>query len=120
MLDGMKGFLKEFHFTVEHTVDGGGREVVMYGSGRGIGRHSGNELKDDRVILVRTTEDESSVTTEEAQGGNKEEGLGGLPRIVYVKEFVDSAYLRGFLAEEQQAAAAAAAAAGAKGEASTT
>jgi len=103
MLDGMKAVLKEFHVNVEKIVDGG-KEVVMFGNSDGRA-HSGKEFKDDRVILVQTTGDESDVTTAHAQGSS-DDGREGLPRIVYVKEFIDSAYLLSFLAGEQAATGA--------------
>lgn len=93
MLEGMKRLFRDLSVTVEKVVDGGW-ETVMFGHAIGQA-HSGHDFKDDRVILVQTTKSESDVTTSDAQGGD--EARTGLPRIVYVKEFVDSAYLKSFL-----------------------
>ncbi|KAK5057603.1 hypothetical protein LTR84_011603 [Exophiala bonariae] len=92
-LEGMKGLFKDLGVMVEKVVDGG-KETVMFGHAIGQA-HSGLEFKDDRVILVQTTDSENDVTTSDAQGSD--ETRAGLPRIVYVKEFVDSAYLKSFL-----------------------
>jgi hypothetical protein len=93
-LEGTKGLFKDLGVMVEKVVDGG-KETVMFGHAIGQA-HSGLEFKDDRVIFVQTTDSENNVTSSDAQGGD--ESRAGLPRIVYVKEFVDSAYLKGFLA----------------------